>query len=249
MKLCARARFECHLISALISASDCRKKKKSMHTEMDHHDQLRHIVRARTGVEFTGAELAILADHTQLYAPRESPTFHAACGLVAYSVADHIDRYGDTGYGDKSPELDRVTYWFQHLPDQISADVAAIQTPPPPLSAEIATRPPSTAKKCHGCKRKFERGRLHIVVAERVRPFYGTPLGGSTPRTAGYCFDTACIAANPWTMGRDVSKLLLDELGTKSLNPEEVAIATEGFALLATGAPSKIAREYMRVRE
>ena len=215
---------------------------------MSVFDQLRQFVFNWRHVEFTEEEMALLAAHTEVYALRESPTFHAACGLVANRVANLIDRYGDTGYGDKPPDLDRATYWFQHLPDKIAAEIAALQTPPSPLSVEVATRPPSTAKKCHGCKRKFERGRLHVVVAQRASPFYGTDFGGYHTRTAGYCFDTACIAAKPWTLGHNVSKLLADEPpDTKSLTAEEATIAAKGVAMLADSAPSIDAREYKRV--
>ena len=215
---------------------------------MSVFDQLRQFVRNWRNVEFTEEEMALLADHTEVYALRESPTFYAACGLVSDSVAKLINCYGDTGHGDKPPGLDRVTYWFQHLPDKIATEIAALQTPPSPLSVEVATRPPSTAKKCHGCKRKFERGRLHVVVAQKASPFYGTDFGGGYhTRKAGYCFDTACIAAKPWTLGHNVSTLLSDEPDSNSLTAEEAIVAAKGVALLADGAPSVEARDYKRV--
>lgn len=34
---------------------------------------------------------------------------------VLYSITRLIYRHGDDGYGDKPADMDRITYWFQHL--------------------------------------------------------------------------------------------------------------------------------------
>ena len=96
-------------------------------------------------------------------------------------VANYVDNYGDTGFGDKPPELNRVTYWAQHLPTKaLEEATSAIKDVPIDRVAVVeSVKPPSSAPKCKICKTKIARGDLclritgvefHCISARGVMP-------------------------------------------------------------------------------
>ena len=60
-------------------------------------------------------------------------------------VANFVDNYGDTGFGDKPPELNRVTYWAQHLPTKAleEATSAIKDVPVDDVAVVESAKPPS----------------------------------------------------------------------------------------------------------
>ena len=81
-------------------------------------------------------------------------------------VANFVDNYGDTGFGDKPPELNRVTYWAQHLPTKaLEEATSAIKDVPVDRVAVVeSAKPPSAAPKCKLCKAKIGRGDLCLRI-------------------------------------------------------------------------------------
>ena len=81
-----------------------------------------------------------------------------------FRVAELVHNYGDTGFGDKPPTLNRVTYWAQHIgTDQLETTARVIN------DARIdrvvvfqSSKPPSSAPKCKVCKAKLQRGDLGL---------------------------------------------------------------------------------------
>ena len=87
--------------------------------------------------------------------------------VVLCHVALSMQKYGDTGFGDKPPELNRVTYWAQHI-CTTTLEEAVVEVHHLPIDELVvfeSTKPPSSAPKCKFCKAKIGRGTLALRVS------------------------------------------------------------------------------------
>ena len=50
--------------------------------------------------------------------PFQSRKYKKQCVTILHEIRDLIDRYGETGFGDKPNDLTPVQYWLQHLPSK-----------------------------------------------------------------------------------------------------------------------------------
>lgn len=84
--------------------------------------------------------------------------------VVLCRVAKFMRNYGETGFGDKPPALNRVTYWAQHI-DATVLDAAVQEINRVPIE-KIAVfendKSPSASPKCKLCKTKIGRGELAL---------------------------------------------------------------------------------------
>ena len=103
----------------------------------------------------------------------EDERFEMLLAEVSDQVYTLLAHYSDDGYGDKPPNVHRITYWFQHLDmGNIVAFRDAIKPRPPTDSIVRADRPASTAFKCGICKKKLQRGQLaHKTCHVDVSPW------------------------------------------------------------------------------
>lgn len=107
-------------------------------------------------------------------------------------VAKFVKNYGDTGFGDKPPALNRVSYWAQHLGTAV-LDAVVCEINSAPIDRMVvfeSDKSLSASPKCKFCKTKIGRGSVALRLAS-VK-FLCNPLIDLKPRLKCTTHTIAC---------------------------------------------------------
>ena len=153
-------------------------------------------------IEITAKDVDAAADFAAAFVDRNAgKAFDLAQLYVFDSALVLIGRYGETGYGDKPGDMNRIAYWCAHLKDErIAEAVERIKACPPAECVFAGVKPPSSAPKCHVCKVKIERGELGIesrsvrgILPPLAWSSYGMPIWKTQVLTRR-CTAPGCLA-------------------------------------------------------
>lgn len=168
------------------------------------HD-FNHLLQGRTHWHASGTVIkpedteALLA-FCDVYFPRTDWDAYESFFLsMADKVLQNIEHYGDDGFGNKDPAMNRVQYWAAHIDSKLIAEaVATLSVRPVEDVVFEADKPPSSAPKCKVCKGKIAKGSLGIkkrTVRSDVNPVHDkTPKWKVLTKTI-VCGNAACRAA------------------------------------------------------
>jgi hypothetical protein len=123
----------------------------------DSHDE-------KGWIDITAQDVDAAADFAAAFVDRDAGKAFDLAHLYAFdSALVLLGRYGETGYGDKPTDMNRVAYWCAHVADERLAEaVERIKACPPEACVFAGVKPPSSAPKCHVCQAKIPRGELGI---------------------------------------------------------------------------------------
>lgn len=112
-----------------------------------------------------------------------------------FQVDKFLHNYGDTGFGDKPPTLNRVTYWAQHIgTNQLEATARMINDA---LIDRVvvfqSSKPPSSAPKCKVCKTKLQRGDLGLRTSRFTFDAWWMDRQNSVRRTTSAIVCAGCV--------------------------------------------------------
>ena len=102
-----------------VEMKKCKKKKVEINNFVEKEDEMKNFTKKlyfrrstySDEIQFTELEVDILREYTKMMSgkTRGDPMWNAVMNVKCL-----IDRYGDTGFGDKPEHMNRVEYWLYH---------------------------------------------------------------------------------------------------------------------------------------
>jgi len=77
------------------------------------------ITEQEIAISYTDEELKLIKNYTTIITGEtKGAEWKRKASQTSLMVKKLIHRYGETGYGDKPPDMNRVEYWLQHINDE-----------------------------------------------------------------------------------------------------------------------------------
>ena len=139
----------------------------------------------------TDEDIHAITNVVELYFPAAHTfPFFGMVSWLAGMAAVNIKAYGDTGFGDKPSDMNRFTYWIQHIDvDTIEAQVKRVRSMPLVEVTKV-----EKASKCSVCKSKIKPGQAKVYVCNREALARKDDISGNPSGNArNYCSNPECL--------------------------------------------------------
>jgi hypothetical protein len=139
-----------------------------------------------------GDDVRAIATAAELHFPMEHTfSFYSMMSWLTSMATRLIDAHGDTGHGNKPEDMNRFTYWIQHLDfEEVQSQADRIRS-----MALVEVFQTTKKSKCSVCKEGIQRGEVMVCISERedVRRPPSNDITGRQSNKRHFCTKSECM--------------------------------------------------------